>query len=49
MYNDDEDEASRRCELVVTTPSGFKLRLRPMGFDHEGNQLWSQIGQGIAP
>ncbi|AUV60857.1 hypothetical protein I5J35_gp79 [Mycobacterium phage Rem711] len=37
------DEPQRSSELVVTTPTGAKLRLQPMGFDSAGNQLWRQL------
>ncbi|BBC53938.1 hypothetical protein [Mycobacterium phage HC] len=37
------DEPPRSSELVVTTPTGAKLRLQPMGFDDAGNQLWRQL------
>jgi hypothetical protein len=38
------DEPELSDHIIVTTPSGFKLRLEPMGFDREGNQMWRQRG-----
>lgn len=47
--NGENESWERSSELVVTTRSGFKLRLEPMGFDRDGHQLWRQVGQGVAP
>ena len=47
--NGENESWERSSELVVTTRSGFKLRLEPMGFDRDGHQLWRQVGQRVAP
>ena len=36
-------DAVKRTELVVTTRSGFKIRLQDAGEDKFGNRLWREL------
>lgn len=38
------NEYERLLQLVVTTGSGLTMTLEAAGEDHDGNQLWRQVG-----